>query len=102
MSIFDHIRKDGKPLIEDDKIDVTGIKLVTGKVTKVDSKGYGFISSKEVPFERIFFHWTSLRHDTTNFKHLIKGAKVEFLPIKNDDGTYRAIKIRVITNGVVR
>ena len=35
-------------------------KKVVGRVIKVSKEGWGFISSKEIEFTRIFFHWTAL------------------------------------------
>jgi len=105
MGIFDYIRKDGSPLVElDESVDTKNLKSIKGRVTKVDPKGYGFITSEALPFERIFFHWTSLKHDTLNFKKLLRGAIVEFIPIKGTDNvtkieSIRAIKISVIKNG---
>ena len=71
-------------------------KTVVGKVIKVDDKGWGFISSKEIKFTRIFFHWTSLRQDTLNFKQLKNGMKVEFVPVEMEGKGFRAIKIKVL------
>lgn len=68
---------------------------VNGKIIKVDESGYGFISSKEIPFTRIFFHWTSLRPDTKNFKELKNGMQVSFVAVSVPDKGYRAIKIKV-------
>jgi len=69
---------------------------MTGKITKIDSKGYGFISSKELPFTRIFFHWTYLLQDTLKFPELKTGMKVEFEPKEVDGKGTRAIKVKVI------
>lgn len=69
---------------------------VTGKIIKISEKGYGFISSKDIKFTRIFFHWTSLKQDTLHFTQLEKGMKVEFTPMETEDKGYRAIKIRVL------
>lgn len=73
-----------------------------GKIMKLNQKveggGYGFISSKDIPFVRIFFHWTGLLPDTTPFLELKEDMEVEFKPIRWNDGRYRAIKIRVLEN----
>ena len=70
-----------------------------GKIFKIQSeKGYGFISSKEIPFTRIFFHWSALMPDTLNFKKLKEGMLVEFNATGNPEKGTRAIKIRVIEN----
>ena len=42
-------------------------KRVQGKIIKVSDEGWGFISSKDIKFTRIFFHWTSLKQDTLKF-----------------------------------
>jgi len=70
-------------------------KRITGKIIKVSSEGYGFISTKEIPFKRIFFHWTSLRPDTKNFQELRAGMKVSFVAFEVEDKGWRAIKIKV-------
>lgn len=71
-------------------------KRVLGKIIKVSEDGWGFISSKEIKFTRIFFHWTSLKQDTLKFDQLKNGMKVEFTPVESEGKGYRAIKIRVI------
>lgn len=70
-------------------------KRINGKIIKVSSDGYGFISSKEIPFTRIFFHWTSLRADTIKFQELRSGMKVSFVGFEVEDKGFRAIKIKV-------
>jgi cold shock CspA family protein len=75
-------------------------KRVIGKIIKVSDKGWGFISSKDIKWTRIFFHWTSLRQDTLNFKDIHNGQRVEFTPIEVEGKGTRAIKIRVITEEV--
>lgn len=69
---------------------------VIGKIIKVSSKGWGFISSKDIKFTRIFFHWTSLKQDTLKFQELKSGMKVEFTPVEVEGKGWRAIKIEVI------
>lgn len=71
---------------------------VVGRIIKLSPTGYGFISSKDVPFTRIFFHWTSLRQNTLNFKELQLGQMVEFTPKQVEDKGMRAIRIVVLTN----
>lgn len=68
---------------------------IYGKIIKISSDGYGFISSKDVPFTRIFFHWTSLRPDTLKFQELKSGMKVSFAAFELNDKGFRAIKIKV-------
>ena len=77
-------------------------KRAVGKIIKVaPDDGWGFISSKEIKFTRIFFHWTSLKQDTLKFQDLRNGMKVEFTPVEVEGKGTRAIKIRVLTEPVV-
>ncbi len=72
-------------------------KRITGKITKVNSsEGWGFITSIEIAFTRIFFHWSALNQDTLNFTELKIGMKCEFTPVKLQDKGYRAVKIKVL------
>jgi cold shock CspA family protein len=71
-------------------------RRVIGKVIKVSDAGWGFISSKDIKFTRIFFHWTSLKQDTLRFQDLKNGMLVEFTPVDVAEKGWRAIKIRVI------
>lgn len=71
-------------------------KRIIGKIIKVSDEGWGFISSKEVKFTRIFFHWTSLKQNTINFTELKNGMRVEFTPIEVENKGWRAIKIVVL------
>lgn len=82
---------DNSPVKPDDK-------RVTGKIIKVSEDGWGFISSKEIKFTRIFFHWTSLKQDTKKFQELKNGMKVEFTPVEVENKGWRAIKISVLTD----
>lgn len=72
----------------------------TGKIMKLNKSeeggGYGFISTKDIPFTRVFFHWSGLVPDTLPFLEMEEGMHVEFKPIKWNDGRWRAIKVRVI------
>lgn len=78
-------------------------KEVTGRITRVDDKGFGFIISPELKFTRIFFHWTSLIQDTLRFDELKKGMFCSFT-LKYFEGRepndkakgWRAIKIKII------
>ena len=69
-----------------------------GKIIKVSDGGWGFISSRDIKFTRIFFHWTSLKQDTLKFTELHNGMRVEFTPIELEGKGYRAIKIEVLQN----
>lgn len=67
-----------------------------GRIIKIHRSGWGFISSKEIEFTRIFFHWTALRQDTLKFLQLKTGMLVEFTPLEIPDKGYRAMHIRVV------
>ena len=69
---------------------------VIGRIIKISKHGWGFISSREIEFTRIFFHWTALRQDTLLFPELQQGMFVEFTPVKLDNKGYRAVHIRVV------
>jgi len=76
-------------------------KRVTGKIIKLDSKGWGFINTHAIEFTRIFFHWSALRQDTLNFKLLKVGMQVEFTPIyaektEEHEGGWRARQITIL------
>lgn len=71
-------------------------KKVVGRVIKVSKTGWGFISSREIEFTRIFFHWTALRQDTVKFPELKTGMHVEFTPLEVPGKGYRAVHVRVI------
>ena len=69
---------------------------VIGRVIKVHKTGWGFISSKEIEFTRIFFHWTALRQDTVKFPELKTGMHVEFTPVEIPGKGFRAVHVRVV------
>lgn len=71
-------------------------KKVVGRIIKLSKKGWGFISSKEIEFTRIFFHWTALRQDTVGFLELKTGMYVEFTPQKVAGKGVRANHMRVV------
>jgi len=71
-------------------------KRITGNITKISGSGWGFITSKEIEFTRIFFHWSALNQNTLNFKELHLGMRVEFVPIQLADKGYRAVRIKVL------
>lgn len=71
-------------------------QVVVGKIIKVSEEGWGFISSKQIEFTRIFFHWTALVQGTLSFKELKTGMKVEFRPVQVPEKGWRAHKVRVI------
>lgn len=53
--------------------------------------GWGFIKSKDIPFTRIFFHWTYVQ--TPPFLELEKGVEVEFTPEEDEEKGWRAIRV---------
>ncbi len=71
-------------------------RRVIGRIIKVSKAGWGFISSKEIEFTRIFFHWTALTQDTLTFPELKTGMMVEFSPVKIPLKGWRAVQIRVM------
>lgn len=70
--------------------------MLTGKIIKLSDKGYGFISSRDKPFTRIFFHWSALQQTTMKFTDLKVGMKVMFESKEVIGKGMRAIKIEVI------
>ena len=68
---------------------------LTGKIIKLHQSGWGFITSIEKPFTRIFFHWSGLEQNTLNFTELRLGMKVEFELLELPEKGFRAIKINV-------
>lgn len=73
-----------------------GPKLIQGKIIHLSDEGYGFISTKEIPFTRIFFHWNGLRGDTLKFTDLKVNMKVEFSAHQHTERGWRAVNIKVI------
>lgn len=69
---------------------------IVGRIIKVSKAGWGFISSREIQFTRIFFHWTALRQDTMQFLELRTGMMVEFTPLEVPGKGWRAVHVRVI------
>jgi cold shock CspA family protein len=67
----------------------------SGRIIKVSREGWGFISSRDIEFTRIFFHWTALKQNTLKFKELKTGMIVEFTPVETPEKGYRAIHIIV-------
>jgi cold shock CspA family protein len=75
---------------------VTETNKIVGRIIKVSKGGWGFISSRDIEFTRIFFHWSALKQDTLNFKELEVGMWVEFIPTQVEGRGYRAIQVKVI------
>jgi cold shock CspA family protein len=84
---------------KNERTKVTDTKVV-GRIIKVSKAGWGFISSKDIEFTRIFFHWTALRQDTVPFLELKTGMIVEFTPLQIPGKGYRAVHVRVIEKQV--
>lgn len=85
-------RKDDDAVIPQEKA-----KKTVGKILRLSDEGWGFIISKDIPFEKIFFHWTALEQDTLRFPKLEEGMEVEFFAVEQEENRgYRAIKIRVM------
>ncbi|MET0786384.1 MAG: cold shock domain-containing protein [Paenisporosarcina sp.] len=69
---------------------------ITGKIIKISPEGWGFITSKEIKFTRIFFHWSALNQDTLHFTELERGMEVEFEPLEVSGKGVRAIRIKIL------
>jgi cold shock CspA family protein len=69
---------------------------INGVITKIHPNGWGFITSRDKPFTRIFFHWSHLSQGTLKFPDLKKGMKVEFESVEFHDRGLRAIRIKVL------
>lgn len=69
---------------------------VVGRIIKVHKAGWGFISSREIEFTRIFFHWTALKQDTLSFPELKSGMMVEFTPLQIPGKGWRAVHVKVL------
>ncbi len=78
------------------KLDKEERTKIIGKIIKIDKKGYGFITSVEIPFTRIFFHWTALDKDSPNYTQLKIGMRVRFTPIELINKGWRAINVEVL------
>jgi cold shock CspA family protein len=104
MSLIDKILGNAAKSVEEPSItsnESQGTEeRLTGKIIKlkrgIETGGWGFISSKEIPFTRIFFHWSALVQDTLNFTQLEEGMEVEFTPMRIPEKGYRALKVKVI------
>lgn len=71
-------------------------KRIKGKIIHISEEGWGFATSPEIKFTRIFFHWTGLEQSTLKFPELRKGMRIEFEAKEYVDKGVRAIKIKVI------
>lgn len=78
---------------------MTDKKKYTGKIFTVNKdRGFGFITSldPDLKFEKLFFHWTALKNNTTHFLDLVRGMEVEFETIEIPEKGLRAINIDVL------
>ena len=82
----EHLQEDTEP---------QSTKRVSGRILVINEEGWGFITSKAIPFHRIFFHWTMLDQRTLNFKDIEEGMIVEFKPLHIPEKGWRAIQIVV-------
>lgn len=71
-------------------------KRLEGKIIKLSEEGWGFISSQDLKFTRIFFHWSSLKQNTLKFPDLRNKMKVSFVATEVPEKGWRAIKIEVM------
>ena len=95
--MFERFFHKGDEDIEWEESKIEEPKRVIGKIIKLElDGGWGFISSKDIKFTRIFFHWSSLNQNTLKFDQLKRGMLVSFVPIEVKDKGTRAIKIEVI------
>lgn len=71
-------------------------RKMIGRIIRTSRAGWGFISTKEIPFVRVFFHWTELRQDSIQFLDLRPGMAVEFTPVEVIGRGWRAIHVRAM------
>lgn len=71
-------------------------RRVVGRIIKVSKEGWGFISSREIEFTRIFFHWTALQQSTLPFLEIKTGMMAEFTPVEVPGKGWRAIHVKVV------
>ena len=75
---------------------MTNTNKTLGRIISVSKAGWGFISSRDIEFTRIFFHWTALQQGTLSFLELRTGMNVEFTPVQIPGKGYRAVHIKVL------
>lgn len=102
MSIWDKMNDLTKGKIKEQEIKEEELNKATvgdnlvGVINNLRKEGYGFITSEQLPFERIYFHWTGLKQDTMRFPQLKKRMRVEFQLQHDPEKGYKAIKIKVM------
>lgn len=75
--------------------EMTDTGTMTGRVIKVSKRGWGFISSMDLQFTRIFFHWTALRGGSVPFLKIEKGMHAEFVAVEIPTKGWRAVHVLV-------
>lgn len=105
MGIFDRMQQLTKGKVEAEAKELSTAKpgdIIKGTITNLVKEdknkkgGYGFITSPDLPFERIFFHWSGLDQKTLRFPDLKKRMRVEFKLQHDEFDGYKAIKIKVL------
>jgi cold shock CspA family protein len=96
MGIMDNMF--GKKVIDDKEYELEDGKSpkYEGKVIYVSDKGWGFVTTRDIPFTKIFFHWTFIDKDQKNFTEWKKGDKVEFYTRSVEGMGLQAINIKQI------
>lgn len=97
---LDYYWKEGK--IVGELTETTTVKDALGRIVAVKrEKGYVFISSKDIPFQRIFCHWSRIRG--LDWEEVEYGMEVKFDAEKDTSRPkgeqWRAMRAHVITNG---
>lgn len=74
---------------------------ITGTIIYLNEKGWGFINSHSIPFEKVYFHWSGLNSKKApNFQKLEKGMTVKFnahtKPDEDGKMRWKAINVEVI------
>lgn len=72
-----------------------GIRI-KGEIIGLSKKGFGFIGTKEIPFTRIFFHWSALEPTTKHFSEIQMQDNVEFEIMEHETKGLRAVAIKVL------
>lgn len=101
MSIMDKFKPLDEPVIDPEP---HVQRRIQGRILLINEEGWGFITSREIPFRRIFFHWTFLNNDQplltdkskSHFEQIEEGMIVEFKPLEIPDKGWRAIQIEVV------
>jgi cold shock CspA family protein len=104
VSIFDRMYREQKMVNDTENLIKNNIEhnvshldnRYIGRIIKLNKRGYGFISCPEIPFTKIFFHWTALRQNTKKFNELEVGNKVEFSKEEVVDKGTRALRINIL------